>query len=187
MSDVTVMGLVMGTHLIADIGMDVPHGVSITIPGELAVRSRDLWLGISQKKLFRLGAGARPSGPGRPPPPKVTEAEALLARNKLLEAEVETLKGALGEQGSKLDAILAALAARPQVINTTVIQGGPQTPVRANPDVVGGEAPTFIPSEIKPKNAEVRAEVKTAEAEGAGVSDAGAKLRQLRKKRTSDA
>lgn len=49
-----VVGMVTGTHIIEDINTPVPYQVAVSISLDKGHRSRDLWIGIDQKRLFLL-------------------------------------------------------------------------------------------------------------------------------------
>lgn len=182
MSDIRVIGLVMGTHVIEDIAMDVPHGVTVTIPADKAAISKDLWRGIGQKCMFQL--------PSAPPPAHVPiqrmaddtplheRIHALQERNKQLEEENQALKEGLRtsqqDQQRKLDSILSAIQT-----GAFVQRAGKGVGILAT-ELADGQAPTFIPSEIRPKEAETRIESRKEEAEGAGISGAVERLRKMR-------
>jgi len=65
--DVTVVGLTNPIFEIRDIGESVPEGVTVRIPAAKAHTSKDLWLGISQKKLFVVKSGVAVMTPAAPP------------------------------------------------------------------------------------------------------------------------
>lgn len=187
-----VLGLVHGTHVIEDIGMDVPYGVTVTIPAEKAARSKDLHRAISSRCVFPLPSTATVTTP------TINKAqEDALRRIVELEAETQRLQGdlqrlrqendqqkaklevasqATGLNDGKLDAILAAIQSGAVLRGS----GGAAQAVRAE-DLVDGEAPLFIPSEIKLKDVESRIEVRTDEASSTGISDASDALRKLRR------
>lgn len=183
--DIKVIGLVMGTHVLEDIGMDVPHGATVTIPADRATRSKDLWRAISQKLLFQIqtgpGSGYVPTPPrALPVPGDVLQARVheLEARNKRLEEENKTLRDALQAslaQSSKFDAIMVAI--QQQGLAPRVGAIGPVVGV----DVADGTAPQFIPAEIAPKGAETRIDVVKKESGDSDVSAAAGQLRKLRK------
>jgi hypothetical protein len=181
--DVRVFGLVTPTHVLEDICMDVPHGREVVIPADKANRSRDLYRAISQKCVFKL--------PDLPPPAHVAPVTYLRddvlqernhhleTRNKHLEEENAQLREALKEalsQRTQLDAILAAV--HNVKIPTVMVAGQAAAP---RTDVADGTAPQFIPEEIAPKDAAVRIDRVAQEADSAGISDAAAKLRKMRK------
>jgi hypothetical protein len=186
--DVTVFGTVAGTYVIEDICMDVPHGQTVVIPADKAARSKDLWRGVSSKCLFQLHSG---SGPGTAAtPPRTTPDDVLQQRlqhyeqrNRFLEEENAQLKERLAEAtgyNQKLDAVLAAIQGIPA--STVIVQQGVSGTATSSPrtDLADGSAPAFIPSEIKPKEATARIEVKqeTAESDVAGAAGRLRKLRQ---------
>ena len=49
-------------------------------------------------------------------------------------------------------------------------------------EVVGGEAPVFIPAEIKPKDAKTSIDAVTRTTEGSSIASAASALRKLREK-----
>jgi hypothetical protein len=171
MSDVRVHGLVMGSVLIEDISVDVPQGVTVVIPAEKSAKSKDLWRLVAQKRLFRLG----PQMHSYPTVATVTpnEADHLREENRLLLEQNALLRQAISAQGGKLDAILGLLESG---------KFAPSNGVQAKPtDLVNGDAPTYIPTEIKPTVADKHIEVKSETSAGSGVAGAGAALRKLRK------
>jgi hypothetical protein len=186
MSDVTVLGVLVPTVVLGDIGMDVPHGEVVVIPAEKAEKSKDLWRAVSQRQLFRIMAG--PHARGLPLPQEgaalVPSAGILVERARALEEENQALREALVRQerefqsaqrqnDGKLDAILTMLSnGIPVVAGVTVPKGSE----------VSGEAPAFIPTSILPENSKVRIEPNRKEVDGSGLAAAGGKLRELRNK-----
>jgi hypothetical protein len=183
LGDVRVIGLVAGTHLIEDIARDVPHGVTVTIPGELAVRSKDLWRAIAQKCIFQL--------PSASPPLERVAAQAvdperprLDARIRELEDQIRSLEGEnKGLRGSsaqsddrdqKLDSILAALQTG-AVFSSSFPSG---VPIKKQ-EVADGTAPTFLPSEIRSRDMDARIDIQS-ESSVSGVSEAAERLRKIR-------
>lgn len=192
--DYVVTGLVTGTHIIEDIGVPVPHQIAVRIPVELALRSRDLQIGIQQKRLFLLKGGSglsvvapsnghMPAAPLKSPPPSnAPSEETQRLRQDLATARQENaeLRAALKAQDEKLGAILEAIGKLGQ--GTIAVEG-----VQAAVEAVGGEAPMFIPSDgLKSKGAETNIKVAEETVTGASVADAASKLRGLRKKAPSD-
>lgn len=180
--DIKVIGLVAGTHVIEDIGRDVPHGMTVTIPAELAVRSKDLWRAISQKCLFQLPTVAAP--PQLPPPdqekPRLeAHVRDLEAKVQMLSAENLTLREELRrgaqDQSQKLDSILAAIQnGIPMALPAGV------RPVRPPEEVADGSAPTFLPSRIKSDEMTAHIDIQ-GESSNADVTGAAERLRKLRK------
>lgn len=194
--DIRVIGLVAGTHVIEDLGRDVPHGQVATIPGELAVMSKDLWRGISSKCLMQL--------PSAGPPPQLIgssveewnsekavleakvrnlsenirsleiENERLLANNTRLEVE---LQAAQAREAGKLDSILSALQ------NGIAIAGPARSVPQKRDDVVDGSAPTFLPSEIRPRDVDARIDIQAEQSDAAAssVTSAAERLRQIKR------
>lgn len=199
--DMTVVGMVSDTHLIEDIGVYVPKGVAVTIPGHLTLISKDLHRALSQRHLFPLH-----NPPTTVPAMKASaglakeererleaeiqrleaQNEALEARNALLENQVTALQlenHGLKEKDSKLDAILSAINERPMV--TQVVQSVTATGSKpAQEEAVSGNAPMFIPAQIRPEGVEERVAVQEETSTSSSVSSAADKLKQMRKGKT---
>lgn len=181
--DFVVCGLVTGTHVIEDISVPVPYQVAVRIPADLAHRSKDLWRGIQQRRLFLLTSGSGLSISNSDPPvpeerPSTSEPVSVSVQQlDQFRKENETLKGLLNTQTEKLEAILTAI----NRLGTGSIVEGVQTAIKA----VGGATPLFVPSdELKPKSAETNIQVSEKTLDGDLVVDAAAKLKSLRKKST---
>jgi hypothetical protein len=184
--DVRVVGLVTGTHLIEDIGRDVPYGVMVTIPADLALRSKDLWRGVEAKCLHRIPAVLATAVDQEKIRLRqyITELESHLAQltqeNVALKAQLEKSSAIVPPSyDAKLDSILAAIqnvaVVAPGSVGTTVTTKAPT-------EIVDGSAPTFLPSEIKPKDVNARIDVQGEKSESSGLSEAAERLRKLRKK-----
>lgn len=193
--DVRVFGLVVGGCVLDDIRMRVPHGQEVVIPAEKACKSKDLYRAINQKSIFALPS--QPAVQHAAPVTHVRE-DVLMERNGFLEnrcrqleadnlrlqeendrlKEAAVLSMAVQEQG-RLDTILKAIqdikGAAPVYVN-----GANGTVPPARPEVADGTAPSFIPAEISPKDAEVRIGVQRETGES-DVSAATSKLRQMRR------
>lgn len=190
--DIRVIGLVAGTHVIEDLAWDVPHGQTVTIPGDMAIRSKDLWRAISSKCLFQLPSA---SPPPTPFPAQVSDSDrsylesqvgSLRERVKTLEAENERLQAALqtsqDRENDKLDSILAA-------IKTSGVSAGPMfarhgSEAVKRDDGVDGSAPTFLPSEIKPTDvvdARIDVQGERSEESASTVSSSADRLRQIKR------
>lgn len=177
MNDVRVHGVLMTSVLIEDIAMDVPHGITVTIPADKAAKSKDLWRLLSQRQLFRLNAGPFQDFPTPTPPPGPSpETEQLREQVRLLSERNRVLENTLGSQGGKLDAILGLLE---NVSFGAAAQ--PDRPAARPSEVVDAGVPTFIPSQIKPENVESHVEVQSETSEGSAIAGAGEALRRLRK------
>ena len=179
-----VFGLVVGTHVIADIGMAIPHGREVLIPGDKVVRSRDLQRALTQKCVFQLP----PNPPQHVAPPTHVRDDVLQERVRSLEVQNkhlqeendqlrESLRGALAHQG-RLDTILEAI----QQAKLGPLPGSPgaQTIPAPRDELADGTAPQFIPDTIAPKDAEIRIDVVKHSADSS-VSDAAEKLRKMRR------
>jgi len=199
----TVVGCVTGTHLIEDLKIAVPFRCSVTISAEDVLRSRDLSIAIQQKKVFTLinhmgGLRVR----GNPPPKALPAAPAAVSRGdsaipelqralRALEASNKELIASRSREGALQDALAAnqellkgiqGSLQRIEAKEPVVVQGGVVAgTARSSSDVVGGEAPQFIPKKIKPQDVETRITVEKQE----GTADLDAsrsKLRELRRK-----
>jgi len=183
--DVKVIGMVSPSHKIEDIRREVPHGVTVTIPGELAVQSKDLWRGISQHHLFQLPSAAPPAPTSTQQAASntsqlETQVQELSSRVRALEAENKELRDKDDTQTArKLDEILAALQERPVVVMPGQVATA-AAPVTEE-ETVDGSAPMYLPDQIHPEDANVRIDVKGESATSDAVSAANA-LRKLRKK-----
>jgi len=250
--NVVVFGISPDTVMLEDIQMDVPHSTSVTIPEDLALKSKDLWRALSQRRIFRLTSDLNPhkvftASPApllvSPPPSddqeRITslahgykklqdeverllpfEAEAakhtvaldvlehrnkyaldeneglrlsvtslqeenvrLKSGNELLTNDIARLQGQLdlyeAQIGGreKLDEILTLLKERPVVIMQNT---GGLGILKAVTDVVGGDAPAFIPSTIASKDMDAHVEVQSETSEGSSVSEASAALKKKR-------
>ena len=188
--DVKVIGLTMGTYVIEDIMMDVPMGVTVTIPGARAYASKDLWRGISQKRLFQLHPGSSVPAVVQRPPDNV-EVDALRGQIRSLVEDNLRLREALATKvpapapqppppppkldESKLDDILALLRSG---LAGTAVSGRAEA---SSNGAVSGDVPNFIPSQIKPENVEVKISTTPEERSGEGVQGAAEALRKFRK------
>lgn len=194
----TVVGIVTGTHVLEDIQVAVPHRVAVYIPAEQALRSKDLYRALGQGRIFKLDGGFRSAPMGTPPPSPSNE---LQLRNDELEKENHRLRQDLGaserrNQGlqqalealhGQLDAILNVLGRIeskdpvPLVLAQGQLVAASAQSKAAAVGVVGGDAPAFVPDNIKPADAEVRIKVETSSSKATNVADAASKLRELRK------
>lgn len=201
--DVVVAGLVTGVHVLEDIKVAVPHKVAVRIPAAVALQSKDLWRSISQGRVFKLDGGSGVVTHGTTASAdsaRIGQLEAALAtanaENKKLRqqlAESEARNGGLQQvlagfsgQLQGIQGVLGRLENLPAALQGVVAvpqqQGVPVAGqvVQANPEVVGGEAPKFIP-DIKPTDATTQIQVKKEVTDGSSLQNASSKLRQLRK------
>jgi len=207
MSDVVVTHVRTGTWLIEDIGIDVPHGVIVTIPADKALQSKDLWRAISQRILFRFHPGPihkeapAPSAPVAAPAPlpKLPDATPYLAPEQIARALSEHgdfLREALDMRDSSLHAVLLSqqetikslqdslrdimTAVQERTVAAARGHESAAGPARS-PDQVSTEVPMFIPSTIKPKDVdEAHVNVQTDAQEGSGVAGASSALRKMK-------
>lgn len=192
--DMTVVGMVSDRHVVEDIGVIVPKGVAVTIPGPMTLMSKDLHRAISHGALLRIH---EPPTAVRASLPKEerdryegeiqrlsAQVDALMSRNRLLESQTETLQNELAilrDKDSKLDAILSAIHERPTMIQQ-VVQQAPLVAATKAPaeEKIDGDAPMFIPSTIKPDNVEERVLVQETTS-SSSVAASASKLKALRK------
>lgn len=186
---ILVFGLDTETVFLDDIQMDVPHARTVVIPEDKAVRSKDLWRALSQKRIFRLShdpnlsflaATQAPAPPEKAPvveaarrPLEASEVTALREENACLRAQVaetQQLREQVGE-------ILELLRSSPR----TAPAATPKSKSKAKA-VVSVDAPAYIPSQIRQEATEVRVEVSSEMNQGGAVSGATETLRRLRKK-----
>lgn len=194
---ITVAGLVTGTHLIEDIKIAVPHQIAVFIPADLAYRSKDLWRGISQRRLFQLtgGSGLAVESNNRVLPPPNTDLEDFRAENKRLKQQLEeaqrqnlSLQDALQAMQGQLTSILRLLG-RIENGEVPILRGisGPgleapkAAPLPVLPMVVGGEVPAFIPDDIHPDAAKTNIDAEVIV--GSSVADQVKALRAARRQR----
>jgi hypothetical protein len=185
--DIRVFGLVAGTHVLEDIGMDVPHGVEVIIPAEKASRSKDLYKAIGQKCIFQLPSAPAPThaAPGTHIREDILQErnQFLEQRNKQLEEEIKQLRADLGSaraQQESLDTILKAIR-DVKVPAAVYVNGGPAVAQKPQQELADGSAPQFIPNEIAPKDAETRIDMVRQETADSEVSGAAGKLRKMRR------
>lgn len=197
MSGISVLGMVEDRHVIEDIGWIVPKGTVVTIPEELAVRSKDLYRALSSQHVVR--ATKLPLNEVSP------EVARLRRENERLQGDVDRLQAQVSadferisvlerdlsaaqsklqttnEYGSKLDAILVALShQRPAFVVSPGLQ---ETASRVCEAEVVSEAPIFLPSQIRPDNVETHEAVPPEESISTGdVSATGKALRLARKR-----
>jgi len=181
MADVVVYGLVGGTHVLEDIGIDIRQGVTVVMPAAKAAMSKDLYRAINQKRILLI-----PRADGQPHPlrtPQVHDdilqqrCQFLELRNKQLEDENMQLRDALQlalRQQQQLDTIVAALGQLKVAPVTTSGVGS------VSSELADGSAPTFIPENIRPKDASSRIDVVKKETDGADISGAVGALRRMR-------
>lgn len=187
--EVIVAGLVTGTHIIEDIGVGVPHKIAVRIPADQALRSKDLWRGIQQGKLFKLdgGWGLQAAARGASVESgRIVELEAEVAKlTRELEVErarnaglQDILSGLSGLSGQLKDVqtSLGELGTRP-----IVVQGSGSVAQNGAVGVVGGEVPTFVPERIRPESAETQIQPTIQTTEKTNVSSAASKLRELKR------
>lgn len=206
-ADMTVVGLVHDSHIIEDIGIIVPKGTAVAIPGHLTIRSKDLYRALTQRFIMQLHR-LPPSAHGAQAAGSLSQAEtarlqdevarltnqnlALVARGETLETELASTRGKLDSvqaelakknaETSKLDDILSAIRDRPQVINQ-VVQGSSVGSPMVPQERVSSDTPHFIPSQIRSDTTGERIFVEESTSTTSNVADAANRLAALRKKK----
>lgn len=193
---ITVVGCVTGTHLIADINVAVPHKIAVFIPAEQVLRSKDLHRSLQTNRIMKLdGGSALRTDLGATSPRQADNARIaqLEAENKQLRRELEQVQAreaglhqvlsSLGGQLTGIQGALGRLEAQGPVREGVRALGiYPATEMQVQSEVVGGEAPTFMPSQITPDDVETSIQVQTETAKDSNLSGARSKLRELRGK-----
>lgn len=188
--DIRVLGLVSANHVIEDISQNVPYGATVTIPASLAVQSKDLWRGISQRCLLQLPSSAPSLQLQQPPVQPVvdhsshlneqiktlnSQVQALMAENQTLRASMASVSV---ESASKLDSILMMLQ---NGVSAAPAQAGTRMAPKAAPEeVADGSAPTFLPSQIRPTDMHGHIDIQ-GESTESNVSSVADRLRKLKK------
>jgi len=190
---VTVTGLVTGTYMIEDIKVPVPHQIAVFIPADLMHRSKDLWRGLQQGKLFKLTGGLglaaqSPASPIKAPPPSEAPREltALRVENSRLQTELATARqhnktlqeevSAMQKQLGEILGVLARIEASGGVASKAAPAGAPE-----GTEAVGGEVPTFMP-DLKTGTSKASIQVEKSSVEGSSIEDAASRLKDLRQK-----
>lgn len=181
-----VVGLTTGDFLIEDIQIRVPHKVAVFIPADKVLKSKDLYRALGQQKVFPLDGGSGISFES-----SSTVLDEKDARIKELEEENRVLRAELAAQKAvdmrqlvmSLQQNLADLQAGMGRLESRTVPVSPsfQAAGVVLPQVVS-DAPTFLPSEIKPKDAEAQIRIEKQVSEGSSLAEAGSKLKELRRK-----
>jgi len=190
---VSVVGLTSGGHFVTDIQMMIPHKVGVYVPIEKYLKSKDLHRAINSGMIFKLDSvmGQQENVGSSVDADKLAQLELENARLKeALEqanqqnADLKSGMGALQDQMSAVLLALGRIEAAPKVIQqvvntvgTTVPGMSPMTPVS---EVVGGDAPMFLP-DLSQDLGEARINI-TESTSSEGVGGAASKLREFRKK-----
>lgn len=147
--DMVVCG-VSADIVVEDIGLNVPKGMAVPVPGDSAQRSKDLWRYISQGLIFKCDV----SNIVRSAPPAPAPVESLkyievynsnlariqgdLAQVRTAKADLETDVGRLQAENAKLRSELAEERAKTQKLDKlddilTLLQKhpAPQQPLRS--------------------------------------------------------
>lgn len=197
---ITVAGLVTGTHMIEDIKIAVPHQVAVFIPADLAYKSKDLWRGLGQKRLFQLTGGsglAVESNTRSLPVNNDAELQELQAENKSLRRQLEeserrnlglqeAIRAMQGHLSStlQLSGILEKIESGQLVVRDTSQPAHVVTAAAPKlQGVVGGETPAYIPDDIMPGNAKTNIKVDAELIATTSVTDTAKALREARRSR----
>jgi hypothetical protein len=190
-----------GSYLIKDINIAVPHQTAVFVTAEQAYKSKDLWRGVSQGRLFPLtgGSGLAVEPIMKPVSDKDTKLEVAAEENRQLRhklGESNRQKTALHESvqamSGQLSSILRVLG---RIENGEVPMAASNlaaalsaavpaaVPVAETNEAVGGEIPNFIPDDIRPDGADSNITVKAEVVKGSSVTDSVSTLRKLRGKK----
>lgn len=189
----SIVGIVMGGHFLADIKVSVPQGVVVFITAEQALQSRDLHRAMQQGLVMKLDGGTMWANPTQftpaavvAPPPvsdnrlesENSELRRELAESKAREAGLHATLASLSGQIEAFTKMLERLEPRASSLGAVSI-GSPSPRIAPQ----GPEAPVFIPSQITPNVDSTSIQVQTSESEDTeSLTDARAKLRALRNK-----
>ena len=193
--DVHVHGCVGGTHLIEDLGIDVPYGRDIVIPADKAAGSKDLWRGIYQKKLIQLFPQSASTSMA---PIMHIRDDVLQERNQTLERRCKSLEEentSLLEENKTLresnktlqEALHSAMQQKNQLdLITKLLQSGGVSRVLgqevSTSEVADGGAPMFFPSDLVPKDVVMHGGPKQEVLASSDTSSASKRLREIRRK-----
>lgn len=175
-----VIGMITGEHFIEDLRLRVPYRTPVPITDADFLNSKDLNRAVQQKyvKVVAQASIPSPAPTGNNP---VLERRIGELQTALRESEKarEILEQKIDNQGGQLAAILAAIEKIPE--RTVVVAGNGNGASKApGTEVVGGDAPMFIPENIPLGD---RARINMHESEGeADLAEAARKLRELRKR-----
>jgi hypothetical protein len=206
--DVVVSGI-KECVVISDININVPQGEMVTIPGSLALKSRELWAYISSERLFRHNT---PNF--RQPPvaqyvtakPVVVDPQSsntnlqselsrvqeesskakldLLDRIGKLEAENSRLKVENDKKSTDRDTLNIILEKLDNLPSPTVqvVTKVQSEHSETNESDLEGKVPIYIPSLPDARSFPSRITPKVTKSDGVDVEKAGKALRQLRNK-----
>jgi hypothetical protein len=177
-----VVGLSTGDVFIEDIQVVVPHKVAVYIPADKALRSKDLYRVLGQQRVFKLDGGTGVSFDSGQPDDRDARILELEQENSNLRAQLEIVKTSSMQQIlGKIQELQAGIGR----LETLTVDNPPslvRVPTVLAHGPVGGDAPTFLPSEIKPKDAEAQIRIDKQVSEGSSLDEAGSKLKELRRK-----
>jgi hypothetical protein len=207
--DLVVCG-VSADIVVEDIGLNVPKGVAVPVPGDSAQRSKDLWRYISQGLIFQCDvSNIRRSAPFVPAPVeslKYIEAynsnlariQGDLARVTTAKSDLEADIGRLQAENARLRVELADERAKTQkldklddILKLLQKQSVAQPPLRSDlgsgsnkGPAVDGAVPMYIPSQIKSEGPSdvVGLVARVGQTEGGSVAVATQALRNARKR-----
>jgi len=170
-------------HVIHDLGVTVPWGHEVSIPFDKAQVSKDLWVSISEKKVFRMGDWVPDSIP-TPPNPQDPKGQLSVSGETLIQQIAETnvlLRGLVAKQQEQID-VLHAVLRQLQVGVPASVPLGSVVPVGSPPSSFDGgpEIPMFIP-DVSSSPLNFKMDVKEETSSDSGVASAAQRLRDRRK------
>lgn len=180
---VVVVGRTNPMHVIHDLGVTVPWGHEVSIPFDKAQVSKDLWVSISEKKVFRMGDWVPDSIP-TPPNPQDPKGQLSVSGETLIQQIAETnvlLRGLVAKQQEQID-VLHAVLRQLQVGVPASVPLGSVVPVGSPPSSFDGgpEIPMFIP-DVSSSPLNFKMDVKEETSSDSGVASAAQRLRDRRK------
>ena len=209
--DIVVCGVTQD-EVVDDIARPVPKGVPVAIPGDLAHRSKDLWVLLSQGRIFQLNINSllrkkldRSTPEDIHTELQVAKSESLALSEELskvrasiseLELELEsrsqrisTLESELGRLENELALLRRASADSSKLDDIiSLLKSRPVQQVVMAPSSTyqaaskDDDIPMYIPSQIKSDSAGGQVSVKEGSADASSLADASKALKGLRKK-----
>lgn len=171
-------------HLIRDIMVSVPHRVSVYIPADKALNSKDLYRDLATGAIFQLSGFIKQDAPEGVEDEDDDETPAAPAK-RAPEASVKGEDTASLKEGmARLERQLATLTTALQNLTVTqVVQATPgEAPKAKDAGAIDLNAPMFIPDNLIPK-ADVNIQAKEA-VSNEGISNAASKLKELRRSKS---
>lgn len=163
--------------------VSVPHRVSVYIPADKALNSKDLYRDLATGAIFQLSGFIKQDAPEGVEDDDEDEVPAVPAK-RAPEASVKGEDTASLKEGmARLERQLATLTKALQNLTVTqVVQGAGEAPKPKNSGAIDLDAPMFIPDNLIPK-ADVNIQAKEA-VSNEGISNAASKLKELRRSKS---